>query len=315
MMKIKIVTLTLLLAGAAACSDDPNDGSIADYYPNPVGPVCMAVECVADTECSEPGKTKCYRQAGICAECSIDRHCVELAASNPAYVGREICRTVVVDEVPVPMCVCSSDTYCKANGLGEVCVAGACAGCAQDSDCDIVHTSSVTQGSCVGAGGPSAFCSECADDSECAGDAVCVGDTCVECREDSACGADELCLDNACATANCREDADCGDGSATPFCKGNTCVAAGCASDGECGALEMCVDSFCKEVECKAASDCADSPGGSNCIGAGTAGAFCACEVDGDCAGRGDSCVDGECRCDNSGECSVGGATLQCRNP
>ena len=54
-MKTKSLTWLLPVAALAmtsACSEDPNDGDIFDFSPNPVGPVCMEVGCLSSSDCT-----------------------------------------------------------------------------------------------------------------------------------------------------------------------------------------------------------------------------------------------------------------------
>lgn len=345
--RILCVIVTSAVTLAAACSDDPNDGDILDFSTPPVGPVCTGVECLTDMDCgpvdgngagtSTTGGV-CAFQFGSCQQCATDSDCERFAVTaSTAFAGRTRCRNVGSAAAPRLECVCSTDAYCVRTGAGEVCVAGACAECGRDTDC-------LGQGPerCVGVGTASAFCAECAENADCPTGRSCLASRCVECDDDAGieCQGGLVCRNGACA--ECAADSDCMGNANGPVCQRGTCVAADCDVDADCPSGLVCADAGTADAQCVCDSnddcpdglvcvaggtgdaqcvcdsndDCDEDPAGGACLSPGTAGATCSCSTNADCAGRGGTCVEGECRCTSDLQCTVTGDQPigQCRN-
>lgn len=120
----------------------------------------------------------------------------------------------------------------------------------------------------------------------------CRGQDAMECSESDPCGFGEVCVEGTCQGSSCTTSAQC---SMEQFCDDGTCVA-GCDNDDDCYPGDYCNG---EEKDC-AAAPCTDSHidcdfkeycgSSGDCVEA--SGYFCRdCEVDSDCGGNGNVCM------------------------
>lgn len=121
---------------------------------------------------------------------------------------------------------CDSDEQCKSHN--EVCVAGQC--------------------------------QECANDSNCKAGFVCQANKCTpkpECTTDQNCPAGSTCASGKCAPKACTADGDCGPGAR---CKNNQCIPNTCSTNEDCGTGETCQSGMCAKAVAAPADACSWTP-------------------------------------------------------
>ena len=148
-------------------------------------------------------------------------------------------------------------------------VAGGCAPCVSDADCD--DTNACTTDTCVAGGCTSAVdpaCTTCAVDADCTDD----GNACT--LEQCVAGACATTADPTCATA-CTLDSDCNDSDpcTTDSCNAGSCVAmadptcGACTADADCNDGDACTTDTCVDGACVASTihNCSTNPPEGTC--------------------------------------------------
>lgn len=115
----------------------------------------------------------------------------------------------------------------------------------------------------------------------------------VECSESEPCGFGEVCVEGTCTSSSCTTSAQC---SMEQFCDEGSCIT-GCANDGDCYPGDYCdkeavtcTAAYCTDshIDCDFKEYCNTSTG--DCTEA--SGLYCReCEVDSDCGGNGNVCM------------------------
>lgn len=107
-------------------------------------PVCLGhvcVECESDAEC-EAEAPVCIEETHLCAGCSDDRDCSEIAGAPHCLVAEGTCVACVEAEDcggDTPICEANTCVGCAGpedcGGVTPICESGTCRGCAADAEC------------------------------------------------------------------------------------------------------------------------------------------------------------------------------------
>jgi hypothetical protein len=260
--------------------------------------VCVGPSCESDEDCEEG---TCDVEAGVCVvpepECDEDGDC----ESGLCDTGAGLC----IDE-PTD---CGEDAECNDD---DECTADTCQGgkckhvhvvtetcCLESADCvpsDACHNASCKDFHCVQA--PAKDC--CLEDAECDDGNPMTDDSCVEnscvnvgkaCTFDADCDDENPCTIDSCKSQHCENVK-----TANPLC----CVADEDCNDENPDTKDVCIDNECqfKTENCLHDTDCADSnPCTTEKCNQGICEydpvkeAQCKCEADGDCVGKGNTCL------------------------
>jgi hypothetical protein len=149
---------------------------------------------------------------------------------------------------------------------GQVCVAGACTACTDNSQCD--------SGLCYLGGCTGTYCSS---DSHCGMGQTCEGHTCmISCTH--SCPGGLACIDHVCTA--CTKNDDCLNGE---VCMAGTCTA--CSASTQCSLGKVCVAGAC--TACTEDSQCPDGV----CYNGACSGGPCPCAIGMSCSGAGHTCL------------------------
>jgi hypothetical protein len=260
------------------------DGGAVYVY---VQALTLGSECSSDGQCHSG-----YCIEGVCCDSACDSGCQSCLAAHKASGEDGECGAVEEGSDPHDACAAAScasessaipESFCDGAGAcidpaevpcaaNEQCVAGACiALCSSDQDCTNGGTCT-TEGICVLPNGAT-----CAADGEC-GSGFCIDDYCCNaacqgnCESCAAAGSQGVCTnvttarnadDKACkkATAPCKRDDDCADGSRCfddgTCAPGPTCSADRTHAIAENQELTECTPFECEDGACL--STCHDS--------------------------------------------------------
>jgi hypothetical protein len=186
------------------------------------------VECVSNSDCSDPGKPACDSAARSCVACTNDSHC--------ASPNQPEC------DLATHSCVqCTNSTHCSV-WTGPVCDLSShqCRDCATDAECG--------SGACH-----AGQCKECKTDAQCPLAKPHCGSlgVCVGCVKDSECSPGVCTFGSCCGVNACAKNGvECG-----------STVDLGCIFQpiacGQCTANNLCVNGSCKT---KPENTCVPSP-------------------------------------------------------
>ncbi len=316
-------------ADCETCDDDRK--CISNYCTANVSGKCITVgsksigqSCCHNDECT----TNQCGMDGLCvcevdADCADDEYCEEpvgqAATCEPKKSGGNGCSNN--GECISDKCTCG---YCRPvdRNLGQSCYSGAecvsnhCSAatclisgecrCNDDGDCDSNEWCKeplAADNTCEPKGG---YCDPCGADHECLSSYVCTSGSCIvegsktigqSCCENAQCVTGQCGTNDVCV---CETDSDCDSDEYCVEPVGQPAYCEQLKSSGEsCSGPGECISNLCVCFICRAA----DQPLGARCF----AGSQC---LSNHCSSV--TCFEGECRCDDDGDCP---GSQECKKP
>ncbi len=223
--------------------------------------------CNRDSDCTMPGRTRCFRPTGegampVCVECIDDSTCS----------GRTDGRTRCIGAANTcAQCAPSQPMACMGNMSGSACLNDGLCGCARDADCGGPNSGRVCDTMtrrCIAGCAAGEGRNGCPDGLSCTSDTEMVGMCSATCNRDADCRT---------PTPHCRGGSD-NDGGASSMAQ---CVE--CISDTHCtgrpDGRTRCVNNTCAQCDPAMAMSCLGNTAGTLC----TMGGVCGCRADDDC--------------------------------
>jgi hypothetical protein len=124
------------------CSHD-DDCQLASLHCDPTSGECVA--CVDDSQCTQPGLTRCDSALHTCVQCGVDGDCTPDVCESvthqcvaPCLDGGGCPASAPTCSMPRALCVrCSGDADCVAASSGHMCdtASGQCVQCTSSAQC------------------------------------------------------------------------------------------------------------------------------------------------------------------------------------